>query len=109
MPAASLEVGWVKHVGDGLSRVVFGASVDVSPDPGSLSFEYVVLLPSSGLLSPDETPYHHLPLPLGATSWRTSERSAARWSRCSHPSTMNAAINSPNAASVILPNPTLGA
>src|SRR5437867_9530436 len=46
MPAASVEVGWVKHVGDGLSRVVFGAHVDVSPDPGGLSGEYVALLPN---------------------------------------------------------------
>ena len=45
MPAASVEVGWVKHIGDGLSRVVFGAHVDVSPDPGGLSGEYVALLP----------------------------------------------------------------
>lgn len=47
-PGTAVEVGWVTKVGDGLSRSVFGATVSVDPDPGTLSGEYAVLLPDRG-------------------------------------------------------------
>jgi aminoglycoside phosphotransferase (APT) family kinase protein len=40
-----VEVGWVKKVGAGLSRDLFAAEVNVSPDLEKLSGVYVVLLP----------------------------------------------------------------
>lgn len=45
--AADLEVGWVRHIGRGLSRHVFAAHVDVLSDAGR-SGSYVVLLPMRG-------------------------------------------------------------
>jgi aminoglycoside phosphotransferase (APT) family kinase protein len=43
-PAVDIEIGWVKHLGSGLCRKAFTAEVSLSPDPGSLSGDYVVLL-----------------------------------------------------------------
>jgi len=44
-PDADVEVGWVKKVGDGLSREVFAADVELNPDPGNDSGPYVAMLP----------------------------------------------------------------
>ena len=43
---ARLDLGRVTRLGQGLSRDVFGAAVEVSPDPSGLSGAYVVLLPT---------------------------------------------------------------
>lgn len=43
-----LEVGWVKRIGQGLSRDIFAAEVAVDLDPGNLSGPCAVLLPRSG-------------------------------------------------------------
>jgi aminoglycoside phosphotransferase (APT) family kinase protein len=47
-PQARIEIGRVTKVGQGLSRDVFAAAVEVSPDPGALSGPYAVLLPTRG-------------------------------------------------------------
>lgn len=44
-PGADVEVGRVKKIGDGLSRRVYAAHVDLSPDPAHLSGPWAVLLP----------------------------------------------------------------
>jgi aminoglycoside phosphotransferase (APT) family kinase protein len=44
-PQASVEIGRVTRLGQGLSRDVFAAPVELSPDPGALSGPYAVLLP----------------------------------------------------------------
>jgi len=44
-PRATADVGRVTRLGEGLSRDVFTAYVELSPDPGSVSGPYVVLLP----------------------------------------------------------------
>lgn len=41
----SLEIGWVKKVGDGLSREIFATEVDVSSDSARCSGDYVALVP----------------------------------------------------------------
>lgn len=41
----SVEVDWVKKVGEGLSRDIFAAHVELSPDPQGDSGPYAVLLP----------------------------------------------------------------
>src|SRR5581483_3063961 len=47
-PGTRIEVGFVKKLGDGLSREVFSAQVDLSPDPGRRSGDYAVLAPRQG-------------------------------------------------------------
>ena len=42
---ATLEIGWVRFLGDGLCRKAFIAEVSLHPDPENLSDNYVVLLP----------------------------------------------------------------
>ena len=42
---ASVDIGRVKFLGDGLCRKAFIADVEVRPDPGGLSGDYAVLLP----------------------------------------------------------------
>lgn len=44
-PGAHVEIGYVKRLGEGLSRDVFAARIDLSPDPGQRSGGYVVLVP----------------------------------------------------------------
>ncbi len=52
---ARVEVGYVKRVGDGVSREVYGAPVGISPDPDRWSDAYAILLPRSDSdESPDE-------------------------------------------------------
>jgi len=48
IPGARIEIGRVARVGQGLSRDVFAADVEVSPDPVALSGPYAVLLPTPG-------------------------------------------------------------
>jgi len=42
---ASVEIGPVRKIGDGLAREIFAADVDLSPDPDRRSNTYVVALP----------------------------------------------------------------
>lgn len=42
---AVVEVGWVSHVGRGLSRDAYAAEVMIGPDPGALSGCWVALVP----------------------------------------------------------------
>jgi len=44
-PGADVEVGRVRKVGEGLSRRVYAAHVDLSPDPDNLTGTWAVLLP----------------------------------------------------------------
>jgi aminoglycoside phosphotransferase (APT) family kinase protein len=44
-PVVDVEVGRVKKIGEGLFRKVYGAHVDLSPDPDHLSGAWAVLLP----------------------------------------------------------------
>jgi aminoglycoside phosphotransferase (APT) family kinase protein len=44
-PETEVEVGWVKRIGDGLSRDIYAADVDLAPDPSRLSGTFVALLP----------------------------------------------------------------
>jgi aminoglycoside phosphotransferase (APT) family kinase protein len=44
--SARVEIGRVTKVGEGLSRDVFAANIEVSPDPSGLSGAYAVLLPA---------------------------------------------------------------
>ncbi len=44
-PGADVEVGWVRRLGEGLSRDVFTADIQVSPDPDQLSGAYAALVP----------------------------------------------------------------
>jgi aminoglycoside phosphotransferase (APT) family kinase protein len=44
-PPAKIDVGRVTKIGEGLSRDVFAATVEISPDPDGLSGAYAVLLP----------------------------------------------------------------
>lgn len=44
-PGAHVDVGRVRKIGDGLSRKVYAAHVDLSPDPDHLSDVWAVLLP----------------------------------------------------------------
>ena len=44
-PPARAEVGWVRKIGQGLSRDIYAAAVELTPDPGDRSGPYVVLLP----------------------------------------------------------------
>ena len=46
-PLTRADVGFVKKIAQGLSRDVFAAHVDLTPDPGRRSGPYVVLLPRS--------------------------------------------------------------
>lgn len=52
-PAADVEVGRVKKIGEGLSRKVYAAQVDLSPDPDNLSGAWAVLLPD-GKATPED-------------------------------------------------------
>lgn len=47
-PATEVEVGWVRRLGEGLSRDVFAAEVEISPDPERLSGAYAALIPRRG-------------------------------------------------------------
>jgi hypothetical protein len=46
-PLTRADVGFVKKIAQGLSRDIFAAQVDFTPDPGRRSGPYVVLLPRS--------------------------------------------------------------
>jgi uncharacterized heparinase superfamily protein len=52
-PGSDVQVGRVTRVGDGLSRQVYAAHVDLSPDPDHLSDVWAVLLPNRQA-SPEE-------------------------------------------------------
>lgn len=47
-PDARVEIGFVKKLGEGLSRDVFAADVRLSPDPSGRSGAYAVLIPRRG-------------------------------------------------------------
>ncbi len=47
-PATRAEVGWVRRIGHGISRDVFAAEVELTPDPCHRSGPCVVLLPPHG-------------------------------------------------------------
>ena len=51
-PDTGVEVGRIRNVGDGLYRTVYGAYVELSPDPNQLTGSWVVLLPKG---TPDAT------------------------------------------------------
>jgi aminoglycoside phosphotransferase (APT) family kinase protein len=81
-PIADVEIGRVKKVGEGLFRKVYGAHVDLSPDPDNVSGTWAVLLPDRrattedhrrwvrevtilGQLAREQLPFR-VPAPLGA-------------------------------------------
>ncbi len=47
-PRATVDVGFVKKMGQGLNRRIYAAQIDVSPDPHGLSGAYAALLPIEG-------------------------------------------------------------
>jgi len=44
-PSARADVGWVRKIGQGLSRDIYAAEAELTPDSGAGSGPYVVLLP----------------------------------------------------------------
>ena len=52
-PGTDVQVGRVTKVGDGMSREVFAARVDLSPDPNHLSGVWAVLLPGNQTTAED--------------------------------------------------------